>query len=53
MKKSILFVLCMTLFLMLFSGCNAVYTGSTTTSDTTQGSISLKCKLTAKKCVKT
>ena len=38
MKKTILSVLCMTLFLMLFSGCNAVYTGSTTTSGTTQGS---------------
>ena len=38
MKKTILSVLCMTLFLILFSGCNAVYTGSTTTSGTTQGS---------------
>lgn len=46
MKKSILFVLCMTLFLMLFSGCNAVYTGSTTTSDTTQGSIATNTEST-------
>ena len=46
MKKSILFVLCMTLFLMLFSGCNAVYTGSTTTSDTTQGSIAANTEST-------
>ena len=46
MKKSILFVLCMTLFLMLFSGCNAVYTGSTTTSDTTQGSIATNTETT-------
>lgn len=38
MKKTILFVLCMTLFLMLFSGCNAVYTASTTTSNTESGS---------------
>lgn len=46
MKRTILFVLCMTLFLMLFSGCNAVYTGSTTTSDTTQGSIATNTEST-------
>ena len=46
MKKSILFVLCMTLFLMLFSGCNAVYTDTTTTSDTTQGSIATNTEST-------
>ena len=46
MKRTILSVLCMTLFLMLFSGCNAVYTGSTTTSDTTQGSIATNTEST-------
>ena len=46
MKRTILFVLCMTLFLMLFSGCNAVYTDSTTTSDTTQGSIATNTEST-------
>ena len=46
MKRTILSVLCMTLFLMLFSGCNAVYTGSTTTSDTTQGSIATNTETT-------
>lgn len=46
MKRTILFVLCMTLFLMLFSGCNAVYTGSTTTSNTTQGSIATNTEST-------
>ena len=49
MKRTILFVLCMTLFLMLFSGCNAVYTGSTTTSDTTQGSIATNTESTEDK----
>ncbi|MBR2036212.1 MAG: peptidylprolyl isomerase [Lachnospiraceae bacterium] len=46
MKRTILFVLCMTLFLMLFSGCNAVYTGSTTTSDTPQDSIATNTETT-------
>lgn len=46
MKRTILFVLCMTLFLMLFSGCNAVYTDSTTTSDTTKGSIATNTEST-------
>ena len=46
MKRTILFVLCMTLFLMLFSGCNAVYTGSTATSDTPQDSIATNTETT-------
>ena len=46
MKRTILSVLCMTLFLMLFSGCNAVYTGSTTTSDTPQDSIATNTETT-------
>ena len=46
MKRTILFVLCMTLFLMLFSGCNAVYTGSNTTSDTPQDSIATNTETT-------
>ena len=46
MKKTILFVLCMTLFLMLFSGCNAIYTGSTTTSGTAQGSVATNTEST-------